>query len=133
MYVITNDKAFRRLLEELDDETLSLYGWKYVESIDIRLRLNDDDLDLAYFIAENYGDIKCPPNGDEEYLLHSLEKYLFRKPEEELRDLYHDYIERECVIEDMMELSQHKRLTFIAHLKKCDRDELERFDTVYLN
>jgi hypothetical protein len=125
--------AFRRLLNQLDEETLGLYGWKYVNAIDMRLRIDEDDLNLAYFIAENYGDIECPTNDNEDYMLYSLEKYLFRLPFEDLRDLYHDYVSPENVIEDLMELEQTERLVLIAHFYKTDMIELEHLDTVYLN
>lgn len=130
-HIITNDKSFRKFLNELDEETLKLYGWKFVHAIDMRMRLDDDDLDLAYFIADNYGDIEYV--SADQLMLHQLEDYLFRLPKEDVRDLYHDYIEAECVIEDLMELSNKTRITMIAHFKKCDEVDLKRFDTVWAN
>lgn len=132
-YVITNDTAFKRLLDKLDIETLGILGWKYVNAIDMRLRIDSDDLNLAYFIAENYGDIECPTNDNEDYLLYNLETYLFRLPFEDLRDLYHDYVSPEHVKEDLMELAQTTRLELIAHLTKSDVSELQKLDIIYLN
>jgi hypothetical protein len=131
--LISNNKSFKRFLKELDPETLGVYGWRFVYAIDMRLRLDDDDLELAYFIAENYDDMDPYLCGDDAYLLYNLENYLFRLPEEDMRDLYHDYVDLKFVMEDLMGLPEDDRISLMAHHHKCDREELERFDRVWLN
>jgi hypothetical protein len=133
IHIITNDNSFRKLLNELDEEKLRVTGWQFVHVIDMRARLNEDDLNLAYFIADNYGDIQHVPSGQDHLMLSQLEEYLFRLPREEIRELYHDYIQADCVIEDLMELDHDDRIALIADLKKCEKETIQRFDTVFLN
>jgi hypothetical protein len=133
MYLLTNDSSFRSILEKQDELCLSQLGWTHLTTIHMLMTLEELVDDMAWFLYDNYDKFKADPEQDEEYARAQVEVYLNTLEEEEVRELYYQYVEPWTVLEDLMMTFRSDRLAILADIRKCDEEELERFDTIWAN
>lgn len=132
-YLLTNDETFRSILEQQSEQQLSLLGWNYLPTFQMALTLDDMTEGIAWFLYDNYDNFTADPDEDEEQAREQAELYLHSLDEEEIRELYYQYIEPWTVLEDLMETYRSDRISILAEIRKCEEEEVERFDLVWAN
>ncbi|MFN5878378.1 MAG: hypothetical protein ACK44B_05920 [Flavobacteriales bacterium] len=132
-FILTNDETFRKILEEQTEEQLSLLGFRYLTTFQMALTLDDLTEDMAWFLYDNYQEFTADPDADEEHAREQVEVYLHTLEEEEIRELYYQYVSALTVLEDLMDTYRSDRLTILADIRECDESEIDRFDLVWAN
>lgn len=132
-YLLTNDTVFRRILEKQSEQELSELGWRHLTTIHMLMTLEEMVEDMAWFLYDNYEKFNADPEADEEFAREQVEDYLNSLEEEEVRELYYQYVEPCTVLEDLMMTFRSDRLAILADIRLCDEEEVERFDTLWAN
>lgn len=132
-HLLTNDQSFRQILEKENDESLSMLGWNYLTTLQMMMTLEELTEDMAWFLYGNYDKFTADPEEDEHEAREEVEVYLKTLEEEDVRELYYQYVEPLTVLEDLMNTYRSDRITILADIRQCEVDEIERFDLVWAN
>lgn len=132
-HLLTNDQSFRQILEKENDESLSMLGWNYLTTLQMMMTLEELTEDMAWFLYGNYDKFTADPEEDENEAREEVEVYLKTLEEEDVRELYYQYVEPLTVLEDLMNTYRSDRITILADIRQCAEDEIERFDLVWAN
>jgi hypothetical protein len=98
------------------------------------LTLNYWDTDLANFLCEEFTDFNpeihlLDTNG----LSLQVARYLYAMQKEDLRDLYHAFMETAAVAEDLLTLTRSERITLVAELWHWSISDVRRVDLISAN
>lgn len=132
-HLLTNDHTFRQILEKENDESLSMLGWTYLTTLQMMLTLEELTEDMAWFLYGNYDKFTKDPEEDEDVAREEVEVYLKTLEEEDVRELYFQYVEPLTVLEDLMNTYRSDRIAILASIRNCAEEEIERFDLVWAN
>ena len=133
-YLLTSNSAFEKLLNEQEPDVICYLGWKHISWEAMFLTLNYWDTDLANFLCEEFTDFNpeihlLDANG----LSLQVARYLYAMQKEDLRDLYHAFMETAAVAEDLLTLTRSERITVVAELWHWSINDVRRVDLISAN
>jgi len=133
MKLLTDDENFREYLMGLNELHVCEMGNSYIPTEIKRQTLMDFSEDIGEFITDNYNANAVDTDAPEELQRSQVSSYIQGLSRSKVCEVYTNYVESYCVIEDLMILNEHNRIELITHLTRHSFDYLELLNREVLN
>ena len=132
-FLLTNDSYFKNFLQGQKEETIRIMGWKFTSREVIFMTLFYHEEKLQEHLENEYDDFPISKNQCQEVLTLELARYLYAMQNDEIRELYHTFIEQEELIADLMLLNRFERIGLLVELLDWNSFDLHRINLIAAN
>jgi hypothetical protein len=132
-FLLTNDSYFKNFLQDQDEETIRIMGWKFTSREVIFMTLFYHEEKLLEHLENKYDDFPISKNQFQEVLTLEVARYLYAMQNDEIRELYHTFIEKEELITDLMILNRFERIGLLVELLDWNPFDLHRINLITAN
>ncbi len=132
-FLLTNDSYFKNFLQDQEEETIRIMGWKFTSREVIFMTLFYHEEKLLEHLENEYDDFPISKNQCEEVLTLELARYLYAMQNDEIRELYHTFIHKEELITDLMLLNRNERIGLLVELLDWNPFDLHRINLITAN
>jgi hypothetical protein len=132
-FLLTNDSYFKNFLKDQDEETIRIMGWKFTSREVIFMTLFYHDEKLLEHLENEYDDFPISKNQCQEVLTLEVARYLYAMQNDEIRELYHTFIDKEEHIADLMLLNRFERIGLLVELLNWNPFDLHRINMITAN
>jgi len=132
-FLLTNDSYFKNFLKDQDEETIRIMGWKFTSREVIFMTLFYHDEKLLEHLENEYDDFPISKNQCQEVLTLEVARYLNAMQNDEIRELYHTFIDKEEHIADLMLLNRFERIGLLVELLNWNPFDLHRINMITAN
>jgi phosphoenolpyruvate carboxylase len=133
MKLLTDDENFREYLMGLNELRVCEVGNSYIPTEIKRQSLIDFSEDIGEFLTDNSNANFVDTEAPEELQRLQINTYIQGLSRSKVCEVYSNYVESYCVIEDLMILNEHNRLELITHVTKHSFEYLELLNREVLN
>ena len=132
-FLLTNDSYFKNFLKDQNEETIRIMGWKFTSREVMFMTLFYHEEKLQKHLENEYDDFPISKNQCEEVLTLEVARYLYAMQNDEIRELYHTFIEKKELITDLMILNRFERIGLLVELLDWDPFDLHRINLITAN
>ncbi len=132
-FLLTNDSYFKNFLQDQNEETIRIMGWKFTSREVMFMTLFYHEEKLQEHLANEYDDFPISKNECQEVLTLEVARYLYAMQNDEIRELYHTFIEQEELIADLMLLNRIERIGLYVELLDWNPFDLHRINLITAN
>ena len=132
-FLLTNDSYFKNFLQGQKEETIRIMGWKFTSREVMFMTLFYHEEKLQEHLENEYDDFPISKNQCQEVLILELALYLYAMQNDEIRELYHTFIEKEELITDLMLLNRFERIGLLVELLDWNPSDLHRINLITAN
>ena len=132
-FLLTNDSYFKNFLQGQKEETIRIMGWKFTSREVMFMTLFYHEEKLQEHLENEYDDFPISKNQCQEVLTLELARYLYAMQNDEIRELYHTFIEQEELIADLMLLNRFERIGLLVELLDWNSFDLHRINLIAAN
>ncbi len=132
-FLLTNDSYFKNFLQDQNEETIRIMGWKFTSREVMFMTLFYHEEKLQEHLENEYDDFPISKNQCQEVLTLELARYLYAMQNDEIRELYHTFIEQEELIADLMLLNRFERTGLLVELLDWNSFDLHRINLIAAN
>jgi hypothetical protein len=132
-FLLTNDSYFKNFLQDQNEETIRIMGWKFTSREVIFMTLFYLEEKLQEYLANEYVDFPISKNQCQEVLTLEVARYLNAMQNDEIRELYHTFIHKEELITDLMLLNRIERIGLLEELLDWNPSDLHRINLITAN
>jgi hypothetical protein len=116
-----------------DEETIRTLGWEFSDWVVMFMTLFFHDEQLAEYLENEHEDFYIPNYQLQDAVSMEVARYLHAMNKDDLRDLYHTFIDKDEIISDLMLLKREERINLIADRLDWRVDDLRRIDFISAN
>ena len=132
-FLLTNDSYFKNFLQDQNEETIRIMGWKFTSREVMFMTLFYHEEKLQEHLENEYDDFPISKNECQELLTLEVARYLYAMQNDEIRELYHTFIEQEELIADLMLLNRFERIGLLVELLDWNSFDLHRINLIAAN
>ncbi len=132
-FLLTNDSYFKNFLQDQNEETIRIMGWKFTSREVMFMTLFYHEEKLQEHLENEYDDFPISKNQCQEVLTLEVARYLYAMQNDEIRELYHTFIEKEELITDLMLLNRFERIGLLVELLDWNPSDLHRINLITAN
>ena len=132
-FLLTNDSYFKNFLQDQNEETIRIMGWKFTSREVMFMTLFYHEEKLQEHLVNEYDDFPISKNQCQEVLTLEVARYLYAMQNDEIRELYHTFIEQEELIADLMLLNRFERIGLLEELLDWNPSDLHRINLIAAN
>lgn len=132
-FLLTNDSYFKNFLQDQNEETIRIMGWKFTSREVIFMTLFYHEEKLLEYLGNEYDDFPISKNQCQEVLTLEVARYLYAMHNDEIRELYHTFIQKDELITDLMLLNRLERIGLLAELLDWNSSDLCRINLITAN
>jgi hypothetical protein len=132
-FLLTNDSYFKNFLQDQVEETIRIMGWKFTSQEVIFMTLFYHEEKLLEHLESEYDDFPISKNKCQEVLTLEVARYLYSMQNDEIRELYHTFIDKEELIADLMLLNRIERIGLLVELLDWNPLDLHRINLITAN
>jgi hypothetical protein len=132
-FQLTNDSYFKNFLQDQEEETIRIMGWKFTSREVMFMTLFYHEEKLLEHLENEYDDFPISKNECQEVLTLEVARYLYAMQNDEIRELYHTFIEQEELIADLMLLNRFERIGLLEELLDWNPSDLHRINLIAAN
>ena len=132
-FLLTNDSYFKNFLQDQNEETIRIMGWKFTSREVMFMTLFYHEEKLQEHLENEYDDFPISKNQCQEVLTLEVARYLYAMQNDEIRELYHTFIEQEELIADLMLLNRFERIGLLVELLDWNPFDLHRINLITAN
>ena len=132
-FLLTHDSYFKNFLYDQNEETIRIMGWKFTSREVMFMTLFYHEEKLLELLENEYDDFPISKNQCQEVLILELARYLYAMQNDEIRELYHTFIEQEELIADLMLLNRFERIGLLVELLDWNPSDLHRINLIAAN
>ena len=132
-FLLTNDSYFKNFLQDQNEETIRIMGWKFTSREVMFMTLFYHEEKLLEHLENEYDDFPISKNQCQEVLTLEVARYLYAMQNDEIRELYHTFIEQEELIADLMLLNRFERIGLLEELLDWNPFDLHRINLITAN
>ena len=132
-FLLTNDSYFKNFLQDQNEETIRIMGWKFTSREVMFMTLFYHEEKLQEHLENEYDDFPISKNECQEVLTLKVARYLYAMQNDEIRELYHTFIHKEELIADLMLLNRFERIGLLEELLDWNPSDLHRINLIAAN
>ena len=132
-FLLTNDSYFKNFLQDQNEETIRIMGWKFTSREVMFMTLFYHEEKLQEHLANEYDDFPISKNECQEVLTLKVARYLYAMQNDEIRELYHTFIHKEELVADLMLLNRIERIGLYVELLDWNPFDLHRINLITAN
>jgi hypothetical protein len=132
-FLLTNDSYFKNFLQDQDEETIRIMGWKFTSREVMFMTLFYLEENLVEHLENEYDDFPISKNQCQDVLILEVARYLYSMQNDEIRELYHSFIDKEELIADLMLLNRIERIGLLVELLDWNPLDLHRINLITAN
>jgi hypothetical protein len=132
-FLLTNDSYFKYFLQDQNEETIRIMGWKFTSREVMFMTLFYHEEKLQEHLENEYDDFPISKNQCQEVLTLEVARYLYAMQNDEIRELYHSFIDKEELIADLMLLNRNERIGLFVELLDWNPFDLHRINLITAN
>jgi hypothetical protein len=132
-FLLTNDSYFKNFLQDQEEETIRIMGWKFTSREVIFMTLFYHEEKLLEHLESEYDDFPISKNQCKDVSTLKVARYLYAMQNDEIRELYHTFIEQEELIADLMLLNRIERIGLLEELLDWNPFDLHRINLITAN
>jgi hypothetical protein len=132
-FLLTNDSYFKNFLQDQNEEKIRIMGWKFTSREVMFMTLFYHEEKLQEHLENEYDDFPISKNECQEVLTLKVARYLYAMQNDEIRELYHTFIEQEELIADLMLLNRLERIGLLVELLDWNPSDLHRINLITAN
>jgi hypothetical protein len=132
-FLLTNDSYFKNFLQDQNEEKIRIMGWKFTSREVMFMTLFYHEEKLLEHLENEYDDFPISKNQCQEVLTLEVARYLYAMQNDEIRELYHTFIEQEELIADLMLLNRLERIGLLVELLDWNPSDLHRINLITAN
>ena len=132
-FLLTNDSYFKNFLQDQNEEKIRIMGWKFTSREVMFMTLFYHEEKLLEHLENEYDDFPISKNQCQEVLTLEVARYLYAMQNDEIRELYHTFIEQEELIADLMLLNRLERIGLLVELLDWNPSDLNRINLITAN
>lgn len=133
LFLITNNTSFENFLNDQDEDTIRKMGWEFSDRVVMFMTLFFHDEKLAEYLEQEYNDFCVINHHLQDAVSIEVARYLYAMNNDDLRDLYYYFVNKEDVISDLMLLNRSERIDLIADRLDWKADDVRRIDLISAN
>lgn len=132
-FLLTNDSYFKNFLQDQNEETIRIMGWKFTSREVMFMTLFYHEEKLQEHLENEYDDFPISKNECQEVLTLKVARYLYAMQNDEIRELYQTFIHKEELVADLMLLNRIERIGLYVELLDWNPFDLHRINLITAN